>query len=37
MPEVKRGLRSHKYRPDDEIRATDTVLEQAEIVMEELV
>jgi type I restriction enzyme R subunit len=29
--EVKRVLRSHRYPPDDEVRATDTVLEQAEM------
>ena len=35
--EVKRVLRSHKYPPDDEKRATDTVLEQAEMFAGELV
>jgi len=35
--EVKRVLRSHKYPPDDEVRATDTVLEQAEMFAGELV
>jgi type I restriction enzyme R subunit len=34
--EVKRVLRMHKYPPDDEVRATDTVLEQAELLAEEL-
>lgn len=29
--EVKRVLRFHQYPPDDEPRATDTVLEQAEL------
>ena len=35
--EVKRVLRFHKYPPDDEPRATDTVLEQAELHAGELV
>lgn len=35
--EVKRVLRFHKYPPDDEPRATDTVLEQAELHAEDLV
>lgn len=35
--EVKRVLRFHKYPPDDEPRATDTVLEQAEMHAEDLV
>lgn len=35
--EVKRVLRHYKYPPDDEIRATDTVLEQAEMHAGELV
>ena len=35
--EVKRVLRFHKYPPDDEPRATDTVLEQAELHASELV
>ncbi|WP_295673527.1 type I restriction endonuclease subunit R [uncultured Mucilaginibacter sp.] len=35
--EVKRVLRSYKYPPDDELRATDTVLEQAEMFAGELV
>ena len=35
--EVKRVLRFHKYPPDDEPRATDTVLEQAEMHAEELI
>jgi type I restriction enzyme R subunit len=34
---VKRVLRFYKYPPDDEPRATDTVLEQAEMHAEELV
>ncbi|GAB3915399.1 type I restriction endonuclease subunit R [Mucilaginibacter boryungensis] len=34
--EVKRVLRFHKYPPDDEARATDTVLEQAEMYAKEL-
>jgi type I restriction enzyme R subunit len=34
--EVKRVLRFHKYPPDDEARATDTVLEQAEMFAREL-
>jgi type I restriction enzyme R subunit len=34
--EVKRVLRYHKYPPDDEPRATETVLEQAEMHAEEL-
>lgn len=34
--EVKRVLRFHKYPPDDEPRATDTVLEQAELHAEDL-
>lgn len=36
MLEVKRVLRSHKYPPDDEQRATNTVLEQAEMFASEL-
>jgi len=35
--EVKRVLRFHKYPPDDEPRATETVLEQAEMHAEDLV
>lgn len=35
--EVKRVLRSYKYPPDDEPRATETVLEQAELHASELV
>jgi len=35
--EVKRVLRFHKYPPDDEPRATETVLEQAELHAAELV
>jgi type I restriction enzyme R subunit len=35
--EVKRVLRFHKYPPDDEPRATDTVLEQAELHASDLV
>ena len=35
--EVKRVLRFYKYPPDDEPRATDTVLEQAELHAGELV
>jgi type I restriction enzyme R subunit len=35
--EVKRVLRFHKYPPDDELRATNTVLEQAEMFAGELV
>ncbi len=35
--EVKRVLRFHKYPPDDEPRATDTVLEQAELHAGDLV
>lgn len=35
--EVKRVLRFHKYPPDDEPRATDTVLEQAELHASELI
>ncbi|MBK9402458.1 MAG: DUF3387 domain-containing protein [Bacteroidetes bacterium] len=35
--EVKRVLRFHKYPPDDEPRATELVLEQAEMHAEELV
>lgn len=35
--EVKRVLRFHKYPPDDEPRATETVLEQAELHAGELV
>jgi type I restriction enzyme R subunit len=35
--EVKRVLRFHKYPPDDEPRATETVLEQAELHASELV
>ena len=35
--EVKRVLRFYKYPPDDEPRATETVLEQAEMHAEELV
>ncbi len=35
--EVKRVLRFHKYPPDDEPRATNTVLEQAELHAGELV
>ena len=34
---VKRVLKSHKYPPDDEVRAIDTVLEQAEMYAVELV
>ena len=34
--EVKRVLRYHKYPPDDEVRATETVLEQAEMYAVEL-
>lgn len=34
--EVKRVLRFHKYPPDDEPRATETVLEQAELHAAEL-
>jgi type I restriction enzyme R subunit len=34
---VKRVLRFYKYPPDDEPRATETVLEQAEMHAEELV
>ncbi|RYY49291.1 MAG: type I restriction endonuclease subunit R [Chitinophagaceae bacterium] len=34
--EVKRVLRFHKYPPDDEVRATNTVLEQAEMFAREL-
>lgn len=34
---VKRVLRQYKYPPDDEPRATDTVLEQAELHANELV
>jgi len=33
---VKRVLRIHKYPPDDEPRATETVLEQAELHAAEL-
>ena len=35
--EVKRVLRFHKYPPDDEPRAVDTVVEQAELHARELV
>ncbi|HEY1032054.1 MAG TPA: type I restriction enzyme endonuclease domain-containing protein, partial [Flavipsychrobacter sp.] len=35
--EVKRVLRYHKYPPDDEIRATETVLEQAEMHASDLI
>jgi type I restriction enzyme R subunit len=35
--EVKRVLRFHKYPPDDEPRAVNTVIEQAEMHAEELV
>lgn len=35
--EVKRVLRSHKYPPDDEPRATEVVLEQAELHAGDLV
>lgn len=35
--EVKRVLRYHQYPPDDEPRATETVLEQAELHAGELV
>ena len=35
--EVKRVLRFHKYPPDDEPRATEVVLEQAELHASELV
>lgn len=35
--EVKRVLKFYKYPPDDEPRATETVLEQAELHAEELV
>ncbi|TCZ73282.1 type I restriction endonuclease subunit R [Flaviaesturariibacter aridisoli] len=35
--EVKRVLRFHKYPPDDEPRATETVLEQAELHAADLV
>jgi type I restriction enzyme R subunit len=35
--EVKRVLRFHKYPPDDEPRATEVVLEQAELHAGELV
>ena len=35
--EVKRVLKSHKYPPDDELRAIDTVLEQSEMYAVELV
>lgn len=35
--EVKRVLKFHKYPPDDEPRATETVLEQAELHAGELV
>lgn len=34
---VKRVLRFYKYPPDDEPRATETVLEQAEMHAEDLV
>jgi type I restriction enzyme R subunit len=34
--EVKRVLRSYSYPPDDEPRATETVLEQAELHAGEL-
>jgi type I restriction enzyme R subunit len=37
MLEVKRVLRQHKYPPDDEMRATNTVLEQADMYAGELV
>ncbi len=37
MLEVKRVLRAHRYPPDDELRATNTVLEQAEMYAGELV
>ena len=36
MLEVKRVLRSYKYPPDDEKRATDTLLEQAEMYASDL-
>ncbi len=35
--EVKRVLKFHKYPPDDEPRAIDTVLEQAELHAEDLI
>ncbi len=35
--EVKRVLRFHKYPPDDQPRAVETVIEQAEMFAEELV
>jgi hypothetical protein len=35
--EVKRLLRFHKYPPDDQPRAVETVIEQAEIFAEALV
>jgi hypothetical protein len=35
--EVKRVLRFHKYPPDDQPRAVETVIEQAEMLAEELV
>ena len=35
--EVKRVLRFYTYPPDDEVRATETVLEQAEMHASDLV